>query len=94
MKEKKSLTLSSEAFNWCVKNDFQVYIVPTYDRGRSEYRIAVRHRGITTEGKDYIYNNGVRIQSKETIGKEIFSNAKDASEHYNYVIEGLMKKYG
>lgn len=96
MKKKiqKIQTLNSKAFSWCVKNDFQVYIVPTYELGRIGYKIAVRTKGITTEGKDYIIKDGVEVRSKETVGKQIFQTIAEVSDHYNYVIESLMKKYG
>ncbi len=36
-------------FNWCVDNDWQVYIIPgTY----KDHRIAIRKGGITAHGKD------------------------------------------
>lgn len=93
MKERVDF-LNSKAFNWCVKNDFQVYIVPVNDRGRTEYKIAVRHKGITTEGRDYIYKDGIRIESKEVLGNKIFTSVNDAGLHFKFVIENLMKKYG
>lgn len=86
--------LNFKAFKWCINNDFQVYIVPVNDRGRSEYRVAVRHGGITTEGKDYIYKDNIKKTSREVLGSKIFVTVAAASLHLNYVIENLMKKYG
>ena len=37
-------------FNWCIDNDWQVYIIPgTY----KDHRIGVRKGGISSHGKDY-----------------------------------------
>jgi hypothetical protein len=52
------LPFSSDDFNWCVKNNFQVYGRPDHE---GKLRIAIRRGGIITEGKDYIIINGVNM---------------------------------
>lgn len=95
----KTKTIVSEVLNfdnmkWCVENDFQVYLVPLDSTGKGKYRIGVRRKGITTEGKDFIYVNNLRIDSKETLTEAIFKNAQEASNNVNLVYKILREKYG
>lgn len=78
-------------FKWCIDNDFQVYLVPTT---QNRYKVAVMRKGITTEGKDFIYVRDVRIESKVILTEKEFKNAKEASEHTHEVREALRKEYG
>lgn len=92
MSQKQNLNI--EAFNWCIENDFQVYLVPVDPNGKGKYKIAVRRRGITTEGKDYSYVNGVKIDSKLSEGDMVFKNSIEASNYLNNVYEHLRRTYG
>ena len=67
-------------FNWCVENDFQVYIKPLNNSG--ECKIAIRKGGISTEGKASKYNKekGLTLYSKETLGTIVYKNQKKAAE--------------
>ena len=62
-KKKETQSLNIDNFRWCVENDFQVYLVPMDSQGKGKYKIAVRRRGITTEGKDFIIKDEIRIDS-------------------------------
>ena len=57
-------------FKWCIDNDFQVYLVPTI---MNRYKVAVRRKGITTNGKDFIYIDDVRIESKVVLPSTTFT---------------------
>ena len=85
------LNFSIEDFNWCVKNDFQVYLDPL---PMKRYKIAVRRLGITTEGKDYIFKDGIKIISKVQLSSIEFKNATDASNYMPNVYKHLREKYG
>lgn len=78
-------------FKWCIDNDFQVYLVPTI---MNRYKVAVRRKGITTNGKDFIYINDVRIESKVVLSESDYKNITEASEYAHEVREILRKKYG
>lgn len=82
---------SADDFNWCVDNDFQVYLDPLPNK---RYRIAVRRKGITTEGKDYIYKNNLKITSKVMYSEIEFKNVSLASDYMPTVYKHLKKKYG
>jgi hypothetical protein len=87
--------LNSDDFRWCVENDFQVYLVPLTPEGEGAYKIAVRRKGITTEGKDFITDSlGREVRSKEKISDITFKNQSDARDHLNYVYKYLRTKYG
>ena len=93
-KKKETQSLNIDNFRWCVENDFQVYLVPMDSQGKGKYKIAVRRRGITTEGKDFIVKDGIRIDSKVTIGKEVYKNSAEAANNLNEVYEFLRRTYG
>lgn len=93
-KKKATQSLNIDNFKWCVENDFQVYLVPMDSQGKGKYKIAVRRRGITTEGKDFIVKDGIRIDSKVTIGKEVYKNSAEATNNLNEVYEFLRRTYG
>tara|TARA_A100000171_G_scaffold11809_1_gene9671 strand:+ start:5978 stop:6277 length:300 start_codon:yes stop_codon:yes gene_type:complete len=76
---------------WCIDNDWQVYIVPTLDKF---CRIAIRKGGITTEGKDYKYIDGVRYTSQEHLGSVEYKSQKQAQAELPYVYEKIRQKYG
>ena len=95
MKKKKvTQSLNIDNFRWCVENDFQVYLAPMDSQGNGKYKIAVRRRGITTEGKDFIIKNGIRIDSKVTLGKQVYKNSAEAANNLNEVYELLRRNYG
>jgi hypothetical protein len=76
---------------WCIDNDWQVYVVPTI----AKYcRIAIRKGGITTDGKDYKYVNGIRYTSQEHLGSIEYKTQKEAQASIPSVYEKLRQKYG
>lgn len=99
-----SLELNFDDFRWCIKNDFQVYLVPLkkctsiagnkHYSSTGEFKIGVRRRGISTDGLDKLYVNGRDVFSKETLSDETFDNHYDAMEYLNYVYKQLREKYG
>lgn len=109
MKKKKTYKLlyqglNFDAFKWCIQNDFQVYVKPVvnvskinginYYQQTGRYNIAVRRRGISTEGKDYLKSNGKTIKSKETLSEAVFNSQHAAFDNINSVYEYLKEKYG
>ena len=78
-------------FNWCVDNDWQVYIVPgTY----KDHRIAIRKGGITAHGKDYrrdVY--GTEYYSSEIVGSKLYKTQKEAMLNLKNVYKQLRYKY-
>lgn len=105
MRKKRSHGTSSQGLNfkdfkWCVDNDFQVYVKPLYNVYNGEhvetgkFKIAVRRRGITTEGYNSLKVNGRVVTSKETLSELTFDNQRKAFENLNYVYNYLRKKYG
>ena len=90
----KPKSLNFDDFRWCVENDFQVYLAPMDSQGNGKYKIAVRRRGITTEGKDFIIKDEIRIDSKVTLGKQVYKNSAEAANNLNEVYEFLRRNYG
>lgn len=85
------LPFSSEDFNWCVKNDFQVYA--THD-AEGNLKVAIRRGGITTEGKDYLIVNGLKKTSKEMIGEIIYKDMNQLSLYLPAIYQQIKKQYG
>jgi len=85
------LPFSSEDFNWCVENDFQVY--GTLDR-EGVLRTAIRRGGITTEGKDYLIVNGIKKTSKEMIGELVYKDMHELSLYLPAIYKQIKKQYG
>jgi hypothetical protein len=86
-------------FSWCVENDFQVYVRPdSYDmsgKGQAPFRIYIRRKGITTEGKDSIITpEGIEIKSKVTDGKIEYKTMSEACNAMDQVYANLRKRYG
>lgn len=73
---------------WCIDNDLQVYI----KKDSTHYRIAVRKGGITTDGKDIKYIDGVQYTSTERIGSVRYKTVADADKKINDVYKYL--RYG
>ncbi len=85
------LPFSSEDFNWCVDNDFQVY--PKRDK-EGFLRIAIRRGGITTEGKDYVIIDGIKHTSVEKLGKYEYKNMYELSLCLPAVYKQIIEQYG
>lgn len=89
-------------FNWCVDNDFQVYIRPVewISNGRGGYyggkecQIHIRKGGITTEGKEYVWKDGVKFYSKVTVGNKVYGSHVEAAEACWDVYAKLRERYG
>lgn len=85
-------------FRWCIDNDFQVYIKPdkfdATNKGAPPFRICIRRGGITTEGKDFTYVNGVKFESTLTVGNIEYKTMQEASDAMDGVYEKLRKRYG
>ena len=94
-KNTKKKSFSSDDFNWCIQNDFQVYLVCLNHTGKGPHRVAVRRRGISCEGKyKHVFEDGTEITSTETLSKETFKNQKDAT-NYMYELYGILRRtYG
>lgn len=94
-RKKRNPKLQTKSFysdlKWCIDNDWQVYIVPT--KGKM-CRIAIRKGGITTEGKDCKYINGVRYTSQEVLGQLEYDDQKQAQYAMPKVYEQLRQRYG
>lgn len=91
MSKPKILPFSSEDFNWCVDNDFQVYGAPD---GEGSLRIEVRRGGITTGGLDEVIINGKKKKSKVMVGKETYKTMSELSRYLPGVYKQLIQKYG
>ena len=85
VRTKKKLMMSSSDFNWCIENDFQVYIVPEH----SFARICIRKGGITSEGRDFYYTNGVRVNVVERKGSVLYKSQDLAAKELNKVYKYL-----
>lgn len=90
-------------FNWCIENDFQVYAYPDKMipdtrgglKGSKEYRVHIRRRGITTEGRDFIIDkNGVQVESVLEIGSKVYKTQADATDAVYVVCGKLRERYG
>lgn len=85
-------------FNWCIENDFQVYIKPdkfdSTNKGAPPFRICIRRGGITTEGKEFTYVDGVKFESTLTVGTIEYKTMAEASVAMDDVYEKLRKRYG
>ena len=90
----KPKSLNFDDLRWCIANDFQVYLVPMDSRGNGKYKIAVRRRGITTDGKDYADVDGVRVDSKVTLGDTVYRSSLEATNNLNNVYGYLRRTYG
>lgn len=72
-------------FNWCIENDYQVYIKPD----GPHYRIAIRNGGITTEGKNSLYVDGIERTSSEVLGSVRYKTGDAAAEKLTEVYKYL-----
>ena len=89
-KAEKIPSFNPDDFNWCIENDFQVYIEPM---PMKRYKIAVRRKGITTEGKDFKFVNGLEIRSTVTLTKMDFKNILDVSRYMPIIYKYLRETY-
>jgi hypothetical protein len=74
-------------------NDYQVCIINIGSGRTSRYKISVRRKGITTEGKDYKIVGGVRIESYYYELDEIFKTYDDANEYLYELRDQLERDY-
>lgn len=99
-KKIQSQGLNFDNMSWCIKNDFQVYVVPLSQKIGSQWsvtgqwKIAVRRGGISSEGKDLLKKNGNTFKSNESLSEKVFKSQKEAEQHLNYVYNHLRSKYG
>lgn len=70
---------------WCTDNDYQVYIRPI----DSQFCIAVRRGGISSEGKDWYYKEDMRIDTPEVIGTLRYKTVEKAEEKIHEVYSYL-----
>jgi len=85
VRTKKKLMMNNLDFNWCIENDFQVYIIPEH----SFARICIRKGGITSEGKDFYYTSGVRVNVVERKGSVLYKSQDLAAKELNKVYKYL-----
>ena len=76
-------------FNWCIENDFQVYIKPEH----SFARICIRRGGVTSEGKDCYYINGVMVNTLEQKGTVLYKSQLLAAKELKKVYKYLRDRY-
>tara|TARA_R100001244_G_scaffold13606_2_gene15319 strand:- start:4803 stop:5081 length:279 start_codon:yes stop_codon:yes gene_type:complete len=76
---------------WCIDNDWQVYLVPgTF----FDHRVAIRKGGITSQGKDYRCDRyGIEYYSSEIVGSKSYRTQQQAMEGMQDVYKQLRKKY-
>ena len=98
-KELPLLAFNPEDFNWCVNNDWQIYIMPL---PRNAARIVIRKYGITTRGKDSYYDaeTGINYTSKEVFLEDTrmfkgvtFKNYAEASNYIPLVYKTIRDEY-
>lgn len=110
MRKKKAPSKKLKDWNfkdiqWCIDNDFQVYIKPQTVCHRlpngtenhhptGKFYIAVRRGGITTEGKNYIEKNHRKYVSKETVSNKVYNSEYEAHLELAYTYRYLRNKYG
>ena len=94
-KTTKRQSLNFDDFKWCIENDFQVYLVCLNHTGKGPHKVAVRRRGISSNGKDiHFTEDGTEITSEEKLSKDTFKNQKDATEYMNKLYGILRRNYG
>jgi len=76
-------------FNWCIENDFQVYIKPEH----SFARICIRRGGITSFGKDFYYTNGIKVNTLEQNGTVLYKSQDLAAKELTKVYKYLRDRY-
>jgi hypothetical protein len=81
--------MMSSDFNWCIENDFQVYIIPEH----SFARICIRRGGITSCGKDFYYTSGVRVNVVEQKGTVLYKSQDLAAKELKNVYKYLRERY-
>ncbi len=85
-----SQTLSSD-MQWCIDNDWQVYIVPHQIK---KAKIAIRKGGISSHGKDqYKDSVGTIHTSTEVLGQKVWNSHKEACIELSYVLKQIREKY-
>ena len=81
---------------WCIDNDFQVYIKKMNYSGY--FKVAIRKGGISTNGKDIFFckKTQMNLYSVEKLGKIDYKNQEKANKVlpgvYKYLKETYQKK--
>jgi phosphotransferase system IIB component len=74
-------------------NDYQVCIINTGSGRTSRYKVSVRRKGITTEGKDYKIVGGVRVESYYNEIDIEFKTKEEANEYLYELRDQLERDY-
>lgn len=87
------MSLNSD-LQWCIDNDFQVYIKKTDYSGY--FKIAIRKGGISTQGKDIFFckKRKINLYSVERLGKIEYKNQDKANKKIPEVYKYLKQRYG
>ena len=97
MKKKKKQIRTSDCQykreKWFIENDYQVCIINVGSGRTSKYKVTIRRKGITTEGKDYKYVGGVRIDSHYWEVETLFKNYEEANEYCYELRDQLERDY-
>jgi|TARA_R110000787_G_scaffold70171_3_gene156023 hypothetical protein len=89
------MSLNSD-LQWCIDNDFQVYIKKMNYSGY--FKVAIRKGGISTNGKDIFFckETQMNLYSVEKLGKIDYKNQEKANKVlpgvYKYLKETYQKK--
>tara|TARA_B110000977_G_scaffold51864_1_gene70535 strand:+ start:5409 stop:5681 length:273 start_codon:yes stop_codon:yes gene_type:complete len=89
------MSLNSD-LQWCIDNDFQVYIKKMNYSGY--FKVAIRKGGISTNGKDIFFckKTQMNLYSVEKLGKIDYKNQEKANKVlpgvYKYLKETYQKK--
>lgn len=86
------MSLNSD-LQWCIDNDFQVYIKKTDYSGY--FKIAIRKGGISTQGKDIFFckERKINLYSSERLGKIEYKNQEKANKKLPEVYKYLRETY-
>ena len=89
------MSLNSD-LQWCIDNDFQVYIKKMNYSGY--FKVAIRKGGISSNGKDIFFckKTQMNLYSVEKLGKIDYKNQEKANKVlpgvYKYLKETYQKK--
>ncbi len=89
------MSLNSD-LQWCIDNDFQVYIKKMNYSGY--FKVAIRKGGISSNGKDIFFckETQMNLYSVEKLGKIDYKNQEKANKVlpgvYKYLKETYQKK--
>ncbi len=74
---------------WCLEHDYQVYIKPI----DGQFCIAIRRGGVSSEGKDRYFVNGVEISTPEILGSMRYKTVEKATEKIPEVYKYLKERH-